>query len=242
MTEGAEAYQSSWLSVRDLPSVTPDTIRPQSTVSLQVHSICKWRSPWSYSLLHIFQQIYSHTLFWDGFEGLPYLRYCYCLELDKRSEKEKKYPQDYGILEQRSKEDFWIIRYFIWFFLQDGSKENLNIILAQQLRENIIFLTQRNSFLHLWRQIFYQIDSGRCPCRTNQYSDLCEKNGRVDLEPKCNVVDPPVKRRANTIFLKPSREKDWLLSDNTCNQTSKLCNQLDDRKGCRIGTSSGLLG
>jgi methionyl-tRNA synthetase len=64
---------------------------------------------------------------------------------------------------------------------------------------------------------------GRCPyCNAeNQYSDLCEKCGRVPdqiLEPKCAICGrPPVKKESKHYFFRLSnfeeKLKDWLLSN-----------------------------
>jgi methionyl-tRNA synthetase len=146
-----------------------------------------------------------------------------------RAEKEKKSPKDYvEYWNRQDKEDFESLGISFDFFYKTSSKENVEFVqyVFKQLRENghiydqnIIqfYCTYDNKFL----PDRYVI--GRCPyCNAeNQYSDLCEKCGRVPdqiLEPKCAICgSPPVKRESKHYFFRLSSFKEklkkWLLSN-----------------------------
>ena len=114
------------------------------------------------------------------------------------------------------------------FFTRQSSKENVEFVqyVFKQLRENDhiydqnviqFYCTYDNKFLPD-RYVL-----GRCPyCNAeNQYSDLCEKCGRVPdqiLDPKCAICGrPPVKRESKHYFFRLSslekELKEWLLSN-----------------------------
>jgi methionyl-tRNA synthetase len=146
-----------------------------------------------------------------------------------RSEKEKKSPQDYvEYWNKHDKEDFESLGISFDFFYKTSSKENVEFVqyVFKQLLENghiydqnviQFYCTYDNKFL----PDRYVI--GRCPyCNAeNQYSDLCEKCGRVPdqiLEPKCAICGrPPVKKESKHYFFRLSnfeeKLKDWLLSN-----------------------------
>jgi methionyl-tRNA synthetase len=146
-----------------------------------------------------------------------------------RAEKEKKSPKDYvEYWNRQDKEDFESLGISFDFFYRTSSKENVEFVqyVFKRLRENghiydqsVIqyYCTYDNKFL----PDRYVI--GRCPyCNAeNQYSDLCEKCGRVPdqiLEPKCAICGrPPVKRESKHYFFRLSsfeeKLKKWLLSN-----------------------------
>jgi methionyl-tRNA synthetase len=145
------------------------------------------------------------------------------------AEKEKKSPKDYvEYWNRRDKEDFESLGILFDFFHNTSSKENVDFVqyVFKQLRENghiydqnviQFYCTYDNKFL----PDRYVI--GRCPyCNAeNQYSDLCEKCGRVPdqiLEPKCAICGrPPVKEESKHYFFRLSsfeeKLRKWLLSN-----------------------------
>jgi methionyl-tRNA synthetase len=146
-----------------------------------------------------------------------------------RAEKEKKSPRDYvEYWNRRDKEDFESLGISFDFFYKTSSKENVEFVqyVFKQLRENgyiydqnviQFYCTYDNKFLPD-RYVL-----GRCPyCNAeNQYSDLCEKCGRVPdqiLDPKCAICGrPPVKKESKHYFFRLSsleeKLKEWLLSN-----------------------------
>jgi methionyl-tRNA synthetase len=146
-----------------------------------------------------------------------------------RAEKEKKSPKDYvEYWNRRDKEDFESLGISFDFFYKTSSKENVEFVqyVFKQLRENDhiydqnviqFYCTYDNKFLPD-RYVL-----GRCPyCNAeNQYSDLCEKCGRVPdqiLDPKCAICGrPPIKRESKHYFFRLSslekELKEWLLSN-----------------------------
>jgi methionyl-tRNA synthetase len=145
------------------------------------------------------------------------------------AEKEKKSPKDYvEYWNRRDKEDFESLGILFDFFHNTSSKENVDFVqyVFKQLCENghiydqnvvQFYCTYDNKFL----PDRYVI--GRCPyCNAeNQYSDLCEKCGRVPdqiLEPKCAICGrPPVKKESKHYFFRLSsfeeKLRKWLLSN-----------------------------
>jgi methionyl-tRNA synthetase len=146
-----------------------------------------------------------------------------------RAEKEKKSPKDYvEYWNRQDKEDFESLGISFDFFYNTSSKENIEFVqyVFKQLYknghiydQNVIqfYCTYDNKFL----PDRYVI--GRCPyCNAeNQYSDLCEKCGRVPdqiLEPKCAICGrPPVKKESKHYFFRLSsfeeKLREWLLSN-----------------------------
>jgi methionyl-tRNA synthetase len=144
-----------------------------------------------------------------------------------RAEKEKKSPKDYvEYWNRQDKEDFESLGISFDFFYNTSSKENVEFVqnIFKQLyknghiyEQNVIqfYCTYDNKFL----PDRYVI--GRCPyCNAeNQYSDLCERCGRVPdqiLEPKCAICGrPPVKKESKHYFFRLSsfeeKLRKWLL-------------------------------
>jgi methionyl-tRNA synthetase len=146
-----------------------------------------------------------------------------------KAEMEKKSPKEYvEYWNRQDKEDFESLGISFDFFYKTSSKENVEFVqyVFKRLFENghiydqnviQFYCTYDNKFL----PDRYVI--GRCPyCNAeNQYSDLCEKCGRVPdqiLEPKCAICGrPPVKRESKHYFFRLSsfdeKLKKWLLSN-----------------------------
>ncbi len=146
-----------------------------------------------------------------------------------RAEKEKRSPKEYvEYWNRQDKEDFESLGISFDIFYNTSSKENVEFVqyVFRQLRENghiydqnviQFYCTYDNKFL----PDRYVI--GICPyCNAeNQYSDLCEKCGRVPdqiLEPKCAICGrPPVKRESKHYFFRLSsfeeKLKKWLMSN-----------------------------
>ncbi|HZC20170.1 MAG TPA: methionine--tRNA ligase [Nitrososphaeraceae archaeon] len=133
-----------------------------------------------------------------------------------KAEKENKTPADYvDLWNKRDYEDFKSFGISFDFFYKTSSKENVEFVqyVFKKLYENGHIYEQAVI------QFYCQFDGkflpdryviGRCPnCGAeNQYSDLCEKCGRVPeqiLEPKCSICGrPPVKRSSKHYFFKLS--------------------------------------
>ncbi|MDQ5876171.1 MAG: methionine--tRNA ligase [Thermoproteota archaeon] len=133
-----------------------------------------------------------------------------------RAEKEKKSPKDYvEYWNRQDKEDFESLGISFDFFYNTSSKENVEFVqyVFKQLLQNghiydqnviQFYCTYDNKFL----PDRYVI--GRCPyCNAeNQYSDLCEKCGRVPdqiLDPKCAICGrPPIKKESKHYFFRLS--------------------------------------
>src|SRR5919106_1692050 len=127
-----------------------------------------------------------------------------------RAEKEKKSPKDYvEYWNRQDKENVEFVQYVFKQLYKNGHIYDQNVIQ--------FYCTYDDKFL----PDRYVI--GRCPyCNAeNQYSDLCEKCGRVPdqiLEPKCAICGrPPVKRESKHYFFRLSSFKEklkkWLLSN-----------------------------
>jgi methionyl-tRNA synthetase len=143
-----------------------------------------------------------------------------------KAEKEKKSPEEYVALwNRRDKDDFESLGISFDFFYKTSSKENIEFVqyVFNKLCEkghiydqNVIqfYCTFDDKFL----PDRYVI--GKCPyCGAeNQYSDLCEKCGRVPdqiLEPRCAICGrPPVKKESSHYFFRLSsfgqKLKVWL--------------------------------
>ncbi len=146
-----------------------------------------------------------------------------------RAEKEKKSPEDYvAIWNRRDKEDFGLLGISFDFFYRTSSKENIEFVqyVFKKLRENGHIYDQNVIQFYCTFDDKFLPDRyviGKCPnCGAeNQYSDLCEKCGKVPdqiLEPKCAICGrPPVKRESKHYFFKLSsfgdQLKDWLASN-----------------------------
>ena len=143
-----------------------------------------------------------------------------------KAEKEGKTPAEYvAHWNQRDREDFASLGISFDIFYRTSSPENVKFVqqVFTKLRENG----------HIYEQdivqFYCEFDDkflpdryvvGKCPfCGAeNQYSDLCEKCGRVPdqiMDPRCAICGrPPVKKKSTHYFFKLSnfsaRLKEWL--------------------------------
>ena len=133
-----------------------------------------------------------------------------------KAEKENKSPAEYVHLwNKRDYDDFKSFGISFDFFYMTSSKENIEFVqyVFKKLYEN------GHIYAHNVIQFYCQFDDkflpdryvvGKCPnCGAeNQYSDLCEKCGKVPdqiLEPKCSLCSrPPIKRSSKHYFFKLS--------------------------------------
>ncbi|HEX5457515.1 MAG TPA: methionine--tRNA ligase [Candidatus Nitrosotalea sp.] len=131
-----------------------------------------------------------------------------------QSEKENKTPEEYvKVWNKRDHEDFAAFGIGFDFFYRTSSPENVSFV--QQVFEKL----QANGHIYEKEiiQFYCNIDKkflpdryvlGRCPyCKAEeQYSDLCEKCGRVPEEiedPKCSICkNPPTKEKTRHYFFK----------------------------------------
>jgi methionyl-tRNA synthetase len=143
-----------------------------------------------------------------------------------KAEKEKKSPQEYvAFWNRRDREDFESLGISFDFFYKTSSKENVEFVqyVFKTLRENGHIYDQNVIQFYCTFDDKFLPDRyviGRCPyCSAeNQYSDLCEKCGRVPdqiLEPKCAICGrPPVKKESKHYFFRLSsfgdKLKEWL--------------------------------
>jgi methionyl-tRNA synthetase len=146
-----------------------------------------------------------------------------------RAEEEKKSPKDYvEYWNRQDKEDFESLGISFDFFYKTSSKENVEFVqyVFKRLFENGHIYDQNVIQFYCTYDDKFLPDRyviGRCPyCNAeNQYSDLCEKCGRVPdqiLEPKCAICGrPPVKKESKHYFFRLSsfeeKLKKWLLSN-----------------------------
>jgi methionyl-tRNA synthetase len=146
-----------------------------------------------------------------------------------KAEKEGKTPQEYvAHWNRRDSDDFASLGISFDIFYRTSSPENVKFV------QEVFVKLKENG--HIYEQdvvqFYCEFDDkflpdryvvGKCPfCGAeNQYSDLCEKCGRVPdeiLEPKCAICGrPPVKKTSKHYFFKLSnfsdRLKDWLSSN-----------------------------
>jgi methionyl-tRNA synthetase len=133
-----------------------------------------------------------------------------------KAEKENKTPAEYVHLwNKRDYDDFRSFGISFDFFYMTSSKENVEFVqyVFKKLYKN------GHIYAHNVIQFYCQFDDkflpdryvvGKCPnCGAeNQYSDLCEKCGRVPdqiLEPKCSLCcRPPIKKSSKHYFFKLS--------------------------------------
>jgi len=143
-----------------------------------------------------------------------------------KAEKEKKSPEEYvAFWNKRDYEDFSSLGILFDFFYKTSSKENIEFVqyVFKKLRENGHIYDQNVIQFYCTFDDKFLPDRyviGKCPnCGAeNQYSDLCEKCGRVPeqiLEPKCAICGrPPVKKESKHYFFRLSsfsdRLKEWL--------------------------------
>lgn len=146
-----------------------------------------------------------------------------------QSEKENKTPEEYvKVWNKRDHEDFAAFGIGFDFFYRTSSPENIEFV--QQVFKKL----QENGHIYEKEiiQFYCNIDKkflpdryvlGRCPyCKAEeQYSDLCEKCGRVPEEiedPKCSICkNPPTKEKTRHYFFKltnfVSELNQWLEAD-----------------------------
>jgi len=143
-----------------------------------------------------------------------------------KAEKEKKSPDEYvAYWNRRDKEDFESLGISFDFFYRTSSKENVEFVknVFKKLRENGHIYDQNVIQFYCTFDDKFLPDRyviGKCPyCGAeNQYSDLCEKCGRVPdqiLDPKCAICGrPPVKKESKHYFFRLSsfgqKLKEWL--------------------------------
>lgn len=143
-----------------------------------------------------------------------------------KAEKEKKSPEEYvDFWNRRDYEDFSSLGISFDFFYKTSSKENVEFVqyVFKCLQENGHIYDQNVIQFYCTFDDKFLPDRyviGKCPyCGAeNQYSDLCEKCGRVPdqiLEPKCAICGrPPVKKESKHYFFRLSsfgqKLKEWL--------------------------------
>lgn len=145
------------------------------------------------------------------------------------AEKEKKTPQEYvKYWNKRDYEDFAAFGINFDFFYRTSSSENVSFV------QDVFKKLMQNGHIYEKEiiQFYCKIDKkflpdryviGRCPyCKAEeQYSDLCEKCGRVPQEiedPKCAICkNPPIKEKTRHYFFKltnfVSELNRWLEAD-----------------------------
>ena len=146
-----------------------------------------------------------------------------------KAEKENKSPEEYvEIWNKRDYDDFSSLGISFDFFCKTSSKENIDFVqyVFKRLNENgYVYAQSIIQFYCTYDDKFlpdrYVI--GKCPyCGAdNQYSDLCEKCGRVPeqiLDPKCAICGrPPIKKESNHYFFRLSsfgqQLREWLLAN-----------------------------
>jgi methionyl-tRNA synthetase len=147
-----------------------------------------------------------------------------------KAEKENKTPAEYvDLWNKRDYEDFKSFGISFDFFYKTSSVENIEFV------QDVFNKLNKNGHIYEQQIIQFYCESdrkflpdryvvGKCPyCGAeNQYSDLCEKCGRVPeqiLDPKCSICGRrPIKRSSKHYFFKLSsfsqRLKKWL-TENT---------------------------
>ncbi len=146
-----------------------------------------------------------------------------------QSEKENKTPEEYvKVWNKRDYEDFTSFGIGFDFFYRTSSPENVSFVqqVFKKLQENgHIYEKEIIQFYCTTDKKFLpdRYVLGRCPyCKAeDQYSDLCEKCGRVPEEiedPKCSICkNPPTKEKTRHYFFKLTNFADdlnkWLESD-----------------------------
>ena len=146
-----------------------------------------------------------------------------------KAEKEKKTPAEYvEYWNKRDYDDFTALGISFDSFYKTSSNENVQFVteVFEKLSKNGHIYDQTVIQFYCTFDDKFLPDRyviGKCPyCGAeNQYSDLCEKCGRVPdqiLEPKCAICGrPPVKKESKHYFFRLSsfgqRLKDWLNSN-----------------------------
>ncbi|MDE1814017.1 MAG: methionine--tRNA ligase [Thaumarchaeota archaeon] len=146
-----------------------------------------------------------------------------------QSEKENKTPEEYvKVWNKRDYEDFTSFGIEFDFFYRTSSPENISFV------QEVFKKLQANGHIYEKEiiQFYCNVDKkflpdryvlGRCPyCKAEeQYSDLCEKCGRVPAEiedPKCSICkNPPTKEKTRHYFFKltnfTNELNQWLEAD-----------------------------
>jgi methionyl-tRNA synthetase len=146
-----------------------------------------------------------------------------------KAEKEKKTPADYvEYWNKRDRDDFASLGISFDLFYKTSSPENVQFVqdVFQKLHKNGHIYDQSIVQFYCTFDDKFLPDRyviGKCPyCGAeDQYSDLCEKCGRVPdqiLEPKCAICGrPPVKKESKHYFFRLSsfgqKLKEWLDSN-----------------------------
>ena len=146
-----------------------------------------------------------------------------------KAEKEGKSPEEYvAVWNGRDFKDFGSLGISFDLFYRTSSKENIEFVqrVFKQLHENGHIYEQNVIQFYCTFDDKFLPDRyviGKCPyCGAeNQYSDLCEKCGRVPdqiLDPKCAICGrPPIKKESKHYFFRLSgfsqQLKDWLMSN-----------------------------
>lgn len=146
-----------------------------------------------------------------------------------QAEKEKKTPEEYvKIWNKRDYDDFTSFGIGFDFFYRTSSPENVSFV------QDTFKKLMKNGYIYEQEIIQFYCNTdkkflpdryviGRCPyCKAeDQYSDLCEKCGRVPQEieePKCSICkNPPTKEKTKHYFFKlkefESELNQWLDAD-----------------------------
>jgi len=143
-----------------------------------------------------------------------------------KAERENKSPDEYvAIWNKRDHDDFSSLGISFDFFYKTSSKENIEFVqyVFKNLLENGYIYDQNVIQFYCTYDDKFLPDRyviGKCPyCGAeNQYSDLCEKCGRVPeqiLDPKCAICcRPPIKKESKHYFFRLSsfgqQLKEWL--------------------------------
>lgn len=143
-----------------------------------------------------------------------------------KAEKENKSPEQYvAVWNKRDYDDFSSLGISFDFFDRTSSKENAEFVqfVFKELNKNGYIYDQNVIQFYCTYDDKFLPDRyviGKCPyCGAdNQYSDLCEKCGRVPeqiLDPKCAICGrPPIKKESKHYFFRLSsfgqRLKEWL--------------------------------
>ena len=146
-----------------------------------------------------------------------------------KAEKENKTPAEYvAYWNSRDREDFESLGISFDLFYRTSSDENVRFVqqVFQKLHKNGHIYDQSIIQFYCTFDDKFLPDRyvvGKCPyCGAeNQYSDLCEKCGRVPdqiLEPRCAICGrPPVKKESKHYFFRLSsfgeKLKEWLNSN-----------------------------
>ncbi|HJU13072.1 MAG TPA: methionine--tRNA ligase [Candidatus Nitrosotalea sp.] len=146
-----------------------------------------------------------------------------------QAEKEKKSPEEYvKIWNKRDYDDFTSFGIGFDFFYRTSSPENVHFVqdAFKKLMDNGHIYEQEIIQFYCKHDAKFLPDRyviGRCPyCKAeDQYSDLCEKCGRVPQEiedPKCSICkNPPTKEKTRHYFFKLTNFvkelNEWLEAD-----------------------------